>query len=107
MNRPLSRLGTVLAGSLMLAACSPTLTVVPHAMRCDASAELLASSCASPKPIPDDATFSAVVDASRDDRQALRECGISLNTLRESMNRCNASVDEFNRKVDELNAKNR
>jgi hypothetical protein len=107
MNRPLSTLSAILAGSVMLVACSPTLTVVPHAMRCDASAELVASTCALPKPIPDDATFSGVVEASRDDRQALRECGMSLNALRESMNRCNASVDEFNRKVDELNTKNR
>lgn len=102
-----SKLGAILAASFLLAGCGPTLTVAPHAMRCDAKAELLAHRCLLPQQIPDDATFETVVDATRNDRQALRECGISLDTLRDSINRCNQTVDEFNRKIDEVNAKNK
>lgn len=107
MHSRQSILGALLAGSFLLAGCGPTLTVAPHAMRCDAKADLLAYRCVLPKQIPDDATFEVVVDAMRNDRQALRECAISLDTLRDSINRCNQTVDEFNRTIDEVNAKNK
>jgi len=107
MNRLRLKLGAMLASSVMLAGCCPTLSVAPHAIRCNADAELLAHKCPLPNQIPDDATFQAVVDAMRSDRQALRDCGISLDALRDSINRCNQTVDDFNKKIDEINAKNK
>lgn len=97
----------VLVAGLALAGCCPTVIVAPHATRCDAGAELLAARCAPPQQISGDATFASVVDAMRADRQALSECGLSLDALRDSINRCNQAVDEFNKKVDELNAKSK
>ena len=107
MNRLRSKLGAMLASIVMIAGCCPTLTVAPHAIRCDTDAELLAHKCPVPNQIPDDATFQAVVDAMRSDRQALLDCGIAFNALRDSINRCNQTVDDFNRKIDEINAKNK
>ncbi len=96
----------LLAVCLLFTGCS-TLVVAPHATRCDVSAELAAFKCADPSKIPAEATFSNLVDVSRADRQALLECGISLNTLRDSLNRCNQAIDEYNQKVDQANARNK
>jgi hypothetical protein len=98
------RLAWTLAGGVLLSGCCPTLPVVPHAIRCDASAELLRAKCPSPTRIPEDATFGTLVDAMRSDRQALRECGRALDALRDSIDRCNRATDEFNKRIDRINA---
>jgi hypothetical protein len=100
----LARLGSGFVGALCLSACS-TVAVVPHAMKCDASAPLLAARCAQPAPLAGEATFAAMVDAMRSDRQALRECALSFEALRDSLIRCNQATDDFNRKIDAINAR--
>lgn len=107
MNRFRSLPGALLVTSLTLAACSTPLVVAPHAIPCAADDRLLAQQCPPPTPMADDATFEALVDAARGDRQALRECGISLAALRDSLHRCQQAVDDFNRKIDEINARNK
>lgn len=107
MGRLHSKLGSSLLASFLAGGCCPTLTVAPHAIRCDAAVELLATKCALPTQIADDATFAAVVDAMRSDRKALRDCGVTLDVLRDSINRCNRATDDFNKKIDEINEKNK
>ena len=102
MNSPYLKLAPTLAASLLLAGCQ-TLTVVPHAINCDVSDELLAGKCASPKPVALDATYSTLVDTMQADRKALRECSIEADTLRDAIRRCNQATEEYNKKIDALN----
>ena len=98
-----SRLVLILAGSLLVAGCK-TLPVATHAINCDVNAELLASKCSPPLQIAKDATYATLVDTMQADRQALRECGITVETLRDTLRRCNDATGEFNKKVDALNS---
>ncbi len=93
-------LTSLLLGSL--AGCK-TVTVVPHAVQCDVGVELLASRCATPKPIANDATYATLVDTMQADRKALQECGVTADTLREAISRCNQAIDEYNKKIDAIN----
>lgn len=97
---------TVAIGSACLVAgCCSNLPVVPHAIRCDAFPVLLVGKCEAPTQIPDDATFSILVDAMQGDRKALQECALAAEALRASMERCNQGTDDFNKKMDEINEK--
>ena len=107
MGKSNPRFLVLLAPAFLLAACCPTITVVPHAISCDASAELLAGKCAAPREIDNSDTFSSIIDAMRSDRQALKECGIALDALRDSINRCNLATNEFNKKIDQINSSNK
>jgi hypothetical protein len=67
------------------------------------NADLLAGKCAAPRPIPKDTTYAALVDTMQADRQALRECSIAAQTLRDAITRCNQATDEYNKKIDAMN----
>ena len=97
-----STLIPILAGSMLVAGCR-TVPVVPHAVACDASAELLASKCPPPRPLADNATFAALVDTMQADRQALRECGITVDALIKTIKQCNHATDEYNKRIDAIN----
>ena len=97
------KLTPILVGSLFIAGCR-TLPVVPHAISCDVSAELLASKCLPPRQIADDATFATLVDTMQADRQALRECGVTADALIETIKHCNQAIEEFNKKIDAINS---
>jgi len=96
------KLAPILLGSLFIAGCK-TLTVVPHAVNCEVSKELLAGKCAEPRPIANDTTYAALVDTMQADRKALRECSITADTLRDAIKRCNQATDEYNKKIDAIN----
>ncbi len=93
----------MLVGILLIAGCR-TVPVVPHAMKCDVSPELLAGKCATPTQIASDSTYAMLIDTMQTDRKALRECGLSVDTLRDAIRRCNRATDEYNRKIDALNS---
>ncbi len=93
----------ILLGSLSISGCK-TLPVVPHAISCDVNAELLTGKCAEPRPVANNATYAALVDAMQADRKALRECGITADTLRDAIKRCNQATDEYNKKIDAINS---
>lgn len=96
------RLASILLGGLVIAGCK-TVTVVPHALKCEVSAELLAGKCAPPGQIPSDATYAMLVDTMQADRKALQECGITADTLRDAIRRCNQATDDYNKKIDAIN----
>lgn len=97
-----SRFTPILLASLFMAGCR-TVPVVPHAVGCDASAQLLASKCLPPGQLEDDATFATVVDIMQADRQALRECGMTVDALIKTIRQCNHATDEYNKKIDAIN----
>ena len=97
-----SRLTPILLASLFMAGCR-TVPVIPHAVGCDAGAQLLASKCPPPGQLEDDATFAAVVDTMQADRQALRECGMTVDALIKTIRQCNRATDEYNKKIDAIN----
>ena len=97
------KLTPILLGSLFITGCK-TLPVVPHAISCDVSAELLAGKCATPKQIANDTTYATLVDTMQDDRKALRDCGITVDTLRDAIKRCSHATDEYNKKIDAINS---
>jgi hypothetical protein len=97
------KLTLLLSVGILIAGCQ-TLPVVPHALTCNASAELLASKCAAPRPISNDITYAALVDTMQADRKALQECGITADTLRNTLKRCNQAADEYNKKIDALSS---
>jgi hypothetical protein len=88
--------------SVLVVACR-TVPVVPHAFDCAVSPELLASTCATPGPVANDATYAQLVDIMQADRKALQECGITTAALREALRRCNQAAAEYNQKIDALN----
>ncbi|MGE5758508.1 MAG: hypothetical protein ACM3W8_06550 [Sideroxydans sp.] len=96
------KLAPILLGNLFIAGCK-TVPVVPHAISCDVSAELLAAKCATPGQIANDATYAALVDTMQADRKALRECGVTVKTLQDSIKRCNQATGEYNKKIDAIN----
>jgi hypothetical protein len=98
------KFASFLPGCLFIAGCQ-TLPVVPHAINCDVSAEMLASKCAKPVPITNDATYATLVDAMQADRKALQECGITGDAIRGALIRCNRATDEYNKKIDAINNK--
>ncbi len=98
-----SALLLIIAGGLSATGCR-TLPVVPHAMKCDVRAELLAGKCMPPTQIANDSTYAGLVDAMQADRKALRECGVTADSLRDVIERCNQSTDEYNKKIDAVNA---
>lgn len=93
----------LLLGSLFIGGCK-TLTVVPHAVNCEVSAEMLAGKCAEPRPITNDTTYAALVDTMQADRKALRECSVTADTLRDAIRHCNRAIAEYNRKIDAINS---
>jgi hypothetical protein len=97
------KLAPILLVSLFIAGCK-TLPVASHAINCNASAELLASKCATPRPITNDTTYAALVETMQADRNALRECGIVADALRETLKHCNQAIDEYNKKIDAINS---
>jgi hypothetical protein len=99
--RPIS----LLAGGLLLAGCQTPLPVVPHAINCEVSAELLEGKCASPKPVPNTSTYASLVDTMQADRKSLRDCSIAADALRDAIRRCNLTTDEYNKKIDALNTR--
>lgn len=99
-----SKLLPILAGSLFMAGCQ-TLPVVPHALTCEINTELLAGKCTVPVPVATDATYASLVDTMQADRKALRECGVTAETLRDAINRCNRETDAYNKKIDALNSR--
>ncbi|HLY96695.1 MAG TPA: hypothetical protein VKO66_05725 [Sideroxyarcus sp.] len=96
------RLAPILLGTLFVTGCK-TVPVVPHAFSCDVSEELLAGKCAEPKPIPNNATYAALVDTMQADRKALRECGVTVDTLQNAIKHCNQATAEYNKKIDAIN----
>ncbi len=103
MDSPRSRTALILLASLFIAGCK-TVTVVPHALKCEVNAELLAGKCAGPKQIANDATYATLVDTMQADRRALQECGIEADALRAAIRRCNEATDEYNKKIDAINS---
>jgi len=103
MKIPCLKLAPVLLSGLFVTGCQ-TLPVVPHALNCDANAELLAGKCAAPRQVSNNTTYAALVDTMQADRKALQECGIMVDTLRNTLNRCNQAADEYNKKIDALNS---
>jgi hypothetical protein len=97
------KLAPILLGAMFIAGCK-TVPVVPHAFSCDVSAELLTGKCAEPKPIPNDATYAALVDTMQADRKALRECGAAVDALQDAIKRCNQATAEYNKKIDAINS---
>ncbi len=91
--------------SLYIAGCK-TLPLVPHAINCDVNAELLASKCATPKPISNDITYATMVDTMQADRKALRDCSITADALRDAIKLCNQATAEYNLKIDAINKNN-
>lgn len=104
MNTPYLKYALILMAGISAAGCK-TIIEVPSAIRCDASAELLARKCAKPGQIPEDATYGTLVDTTLADRKALSECGLTAGELRESLEKCNQAIDGFNKKIDEINGK--
>jgi hypothetical protein len=99
---PLTLIPLVLA-SLITSGCQ-TVPVVPHAVNCDASPELLARKCATPGQIANTTTYAALVDTMQADRKALQECNVTADALRETLQRCNQATAEYNKKIDALNS---
>ena len=93
----------ILACTLCITGCQ-TLPVVPHAMSCDVSAELLNGKCATPVQIANGTNYAGLVDTMQADRKSLRECSVTADTLRDAIKRCNQATEDFNRKVDTLNS---
>jgi hypothetical protein len=104
MKRICSKFAPFLLCSLFIAGCQ-TLPVVPHAINCDVSAEMLDGKCARPILITNDTTYATLVDAMQADRKSLLECGITADALREAIKRCNRATDEYNKKIDAINKK--
>lgn len=105
MNITHLRLAPLLLVSVYIGGCK-TLPMVPHAINCDVNAELLASKCATPKPITNDITYATMVDTMQADRKALRECSITADALRDAIKRCNQATAEYNLKIDAINKNN-
>jgi hypothetical protein len=95
-------LALTLVCSLILAGCQ-TLSVIPHAVNCDVSAQLMADNCATPRPIANDATYATLVDTMQADRKALRECNVAADALRDAIKHCNQATSEYNKTIDALN----
>jgi hypothetical protein len=102
MNARCIRFAPVLLYGLFISGCQ-TLPVVPRAIDCDVNAELLASKCRAPGQVAGDATYASLVDTMQNDRKALLECGITVNTLRDALKRCNQATVEYNNKIDSIN----
>lgn len=105
MKIPHIKFAPLLLVSLYIIGCK-TLPLVPHAINCDVNAELLASKCATPKPITNDTTYAMLVDTMQADRKALRDCGITVDALRDAIRRCNQATAEYNQKIDAINKTN-
>jgi hypothetical protein len=56
-----------------------------------------------PRQIANETSYAMLVETMQIVRQALQECGIAAEALRDSIKRCNQATDEYNRKIDELN----
>lgn len=102
MNARCIKFAPVLLCSIFITGCQ-TLPVVPRAINCDVNAELLASKCQPPGQVAGDATYASLVDTMQNDRKALLECGITVNTLRDALKRCNQATVEYNKKIDSIN----
>lgn len=93
----------VIACSLIVSGCATPVPVASHTLQCDVSMELLASKCKHPEPVSKETTYEEMVDVMREDRQALLECGLKLEALRDSIIRCNQQSEQFNNTMDEIN----
>ena len=102
MNKTDLKLAAMVLGILLIAGCR-TLPVVPHAIKCEVSDQLLAGKCAAPKPVSIDTTYAKLVETMQADRKSLQECGLAADALREAIKRCNEATDEYNKKIDAIN----
>lgn len=101
-----TKVGVIILGGFFVVGCVTPVPVATHALRCDVSEEILASQCDRPKQLPEDATYESVVDAMREDRQALLECGLKMEALKQSLVICRQQSEQFNKNIDEINDRN-
>ncbi len=105
MRRTRTKLVPLLLFSLNVGGCK-TVPLAPHAINCDVNTELLASKCATPKPVSNDMTYATLVDILQADRKALRDCSNTTDALRDAIKRCNRATAEYNQKIDTINKNN-
>jgi hypothetical protein len=90
-----------------LCGCSTTVAVpeVKEALKCDVSPSLLAT-CGSPAEIRQGITFGEMIDVSRRDRDALRECALRQQGLTRAVAACSDNIERYNAQIRAINASN-
>ncbi len=102
---PWRRLGLA-AGVLALAGCAATVPVVVQPVICPVDAALVAGRCATPKAIPERASFGDVLTLYQQDRQALQNCAQRAETLARLIEACQATMVQYNQRLLEINRAN-
>jgi hypothetical protein len=92
-----------LASLVVLSGCSTSHSDIKECISCRAEVELL-KSCDLPIEIKDGVTYLELIDLINNDRENLRKCGTSYNTLLEIYNTCNQKIDDYNKGIREIDA---
>jgi hypothetical protein len=87
----------------LLANGCQTLPVIPDPLPCPVSAATLQENCSEPVPLADGLTYSDLINASKEDRTALRKCVAHDQQLKNAIRECNTALESYKNKIHEIN----
>jgi hypothetical protein len=79
-----------------------TVPVVPDPLPCPVSAAILKESCAKPSPLADGLTYSGLIEASKEDRNALVKCAAHDQQLKSAIQDCNGELEKYKQRLHEI-----
>ncbi|WNG17652.1 hypothetical protein [Cystobacter fuscus] len=80
-----------------LGGCVHRVPIVLEAPKC--MPEVTMPSCATPVPLEEGSTYSALLADYQTDRQSLQRCALEHDYLLKAISTCNSVIDEYNQKV--------
>jgi hypothetical protein len=101
----MKRMLACLAFAALCGCSTVSVPEVKEALKCDMSPALLAA-CGAPADIRQGITFGEMIEVSRRDRDALRECALRQQGLAHAVAACSDSIDKYNAQIRAINASN-
>jgi hypothetical protein len=90
---------TVLA--FLVCGCQ-TVPVIPDPLPCPISDAILKESCSKPSPLPVGLTYSDLINALKEDRNALLKCAAHDQQLKSAIQDCNAELEKYKHRLHEI-----
>jgi hypothetical protein len=85
-----------------LASACQTVPVIPDPLPCPISDAILKESCSKPSTLPGGLTYSDLINALKEDRNALVKCAAHDQQLKSAIQDCNAELEKYKQRLHEI-----
>ena len=79
-----------------------TVPVIPDPLPCPISDAILMESCSKPSPLPEGLTYSDLINALKEDRNALVKCAAHDQQIKSAIQNCNAELEKYKKRLHEI-----